>query len=124
VERHAASIFVPPWLRLVYPLRSVLPLVASAVARRSLSALPSEEFERTTGVLGAGGAADLRARGAVGVPRPGFGPEAERRGAGGSQGSAAAEGVTSSSWTARSGRHRQGQPDPLAVLGTAGWARD
>ncbi|MFG2282479.1 hypothetical protein ACGFNQ_27845 [Streptomyces asoensis] len=30
-----------------------------------MSALPSEELERTTGVLGEGGAADLRARGTV-----------------------------------------------------------
>jgi short-subunit dehydrogenase len=65
VERRAVSVYAPPWLRLVQPLRPVLPLVVSAVARRSLSALPSEELERTTGVLGAGGAADLRARGAV-----------------------------------------------------------
>ncbi|MEU5180665.1 SDR family oxidoreductase [Streptomyces longwoodensis] len=65
VERRAVSVYAPPWLRLVQPLRPVLPLVVSAVARRSLSALPAEELERSTGVLGAGGAADLRARGAV-----------------------------------------------------------
>ncbi|MEV5903628.1 hypothetical protein [Streptomyces sp. NPDC052127] len=47
VERRAVSVYAPPWLR------PVLPLMVSAVARRSLSALPSEELERTTGVLGA-----------------------------------------------------------------------
>ncbi|MEU8679331.1 SDR family oxidoreductase [Streptomyces sp. NPDC048560] len=62
VERRATSIYAPPWLRLVQPLRPLFPLIVSRIARRSLAGLPADGLQRTTGVLGAGGRADWEAR--------------------------------------------------------------
>ncbi|MFD9495216.1 MULTISPECIES: SDR family oxidoreductase [unclassified Streptomyces] len=62
INKRATGIYAPPWLRLVQPLRPVLPLIVSRVARRSLAALPVAELHSTTGVLGAGGRADWEAQ--------------------------------------------------------------
>lgn len=65
IARRAPSVYAPPWLRLVQPLRPVLPLLVARVARRTLATLSAEELDRSAGVLGPGGLADLAARGAV-----------------------------------------------------------
>ncbi|MFG3587404.1 SDR family oxidoreductase [Streptomyces sp. NPDC047990] len=62
IERRATSIYAPPWLRMVQPLRPVLPLIVSRIARRSLAGLVTAELQRSTGVLGAGGRADWESR--------------------------------------------------------------
>ncbi|MFI5998100.1 SDR family oxidoreductase [Streptomyces sp. NPDC051362] len=61
INRRATSVYAPPWLRFIQPLRPVLPVIVSHVARRSLAALPQAELRSTTGVLGAGGLADWEA---------------------------------------------------------------
>ncbi|MEU0788223.1 SDR family oxidoreductase [Streptomyces sp. NPDC006173] len=61
INQRATSVYAPPWLRIVQPLRPVLPLIVSAAARRYLAALPATEPQGMTGVLGAGGRADWEA---------------------------------------------------------------
>ncbi|MFG2454726.1 SDR family oxidoreductase [Streptomyces sp. M41(2017)] len=58
INKRATSVYAPPWLRLVEPLRPLLPSIVSRVARRSLADLPAAELHSNTGVLGAGGRAD------------------------------------------------------------------
>ncbi|MET8412940.1 SDR family oxidoreductase [Streptomyces sp. NPDC005195] len=61
IEHRATSVYAPPWLRLVQPLRPALPMLVSRIAARSLASLPAAELRRATGVLGAGGRADWEA---------------------------------------------------------------
>ncbi|CAM5273991.1 MULTISPECIES: SDR family oxidoreductase [Streptomyces] len=75
VERRAAAVYAPRWLRLVQPLRPVLPLVVSHIARRSLARMPARELRRTTGVLGPGGRADWEDREAAGPVVPARPPQ-------------------------------------------------
>ncbi|MFJ6784407.1 SDR family oxidoreductase [Streptomyces yangpuensis] len=58
VERRATSVYCPPWLRLMEPLRPLFPFVVARVARRALARMDTAAIERSAGVLGAGGAAD------------------------------------------------------------------
>ncbi|MFI0985570.1 SDR family oxidoreductase [Streptomyces exfoliatus] len=64
VERRAAGIYCPPWLRLMQPLRPLFPFVVARVARRGLAHLDTAAVEEAAGILGAGGLADWQA------PRP------------------------------------------------------
>lgn len=62
VERRSASVYVPAWLRAVQPVRALLPPVVTHVARTELPRLERTEPFEATGLLGAGGRADDRAR--------------------------------------------------------------
>ncbi|WP_436735671.1 SDR family oxidoreductase [Streptomyces sp. BBFR102] len=71
IERRAPAVYAPWWLRLVQPVRPLLPMLVSHLARRSFGRMSAEELRRTTGVLGPGGRADWKARGPGGpVARP------------------------------------------------------
>lgn len=59
VDRRSATVYAPPWLRLVQPLRPALPLAVTAVSRRALPRLARRGPLAPTGLLGAGGRADL-----------------------------------------------------------------
>ncbi|MGW2781661.1 SDR family oxidoreductase [Streptomyces populi] len=61
IDKRATSVYAPPWLRLVQPLRPVLPLIVSRIARRSLADLSAAELHDAVGILGAGGRADWEA---------------------------------------------------------------
>ncbi|MFG2749493.1 SDR family oxidoreductase [Streptomyces xanthophaeus] len=63
-ERRRASVYVPAWLRAVQPVRSCLPAVVTHVARTELARLDATQPLEATGLLGAGGRADERYRGA------------------------------------------------------------
>ncbi|WP_052850195.1 SDR family oxidoreductase [Streptomyces avicenniae] len=58
IRRRATSVYAPPWLRLVQPLRPLLPLLVSGVARRVFSGPPDDDLRLAAHVLGAGGRAD------------------------------------------------------------------
>ncbi|MFE5141269.1 SDR family oxidoreductase [Streptomyces fagopyri] len=75
IERRATSVYAPPWLRLVQPLRPLLPMVVSRIARRSLAALSAAELHSSTGVLGAGGRADWEAHPPAPPARPATPPQ-------------------------------------------------
>jgi NAD(P)-dependent dehydrogenase (short-subunit alcohol dehydrogenase family) len=59
IERRAAHIYAPPWLRTTQALRGALPPLITAVARRALHPGPPAPIRRT--LLGPGGAAAERA---------------------------------------------------------------
>ncbi|MFH9657006.1 SDR family oxidoreductase [Streptomyces sp. NPDC017248] len=61
LEHRRTAVYAPPWLRLVQPVRAVLPPLVLRRARRSLSRLEAEGALRPTGPLGAGGEADRAA---------------------------------------------------------------
>ncbi|MEU9143896.1 SDR family oxidoreductase [Streptomyces sp. NPDC048349] len=63
VDRRSPTVYAPPWLRSVQPLRPLLPLVVSAVSRRALPRLAERGPVEPTGLLGAGGHADRHATG-------------------------------------------------------------
>ncbi|MCS0604336.1 short-chain dehydrogenase/reductase [Streptomyces sp. LP11] len=63
LERRRTAIYAPPWLRLVQPVRAALPPVVLRVSRRRLPRLEAHEPVVSTGLLGAGGAADRAATG-------------------------------------------------------------
>jgi NAD(P)-dependent dehydrogenase (short-subunit alcohol dehydrogenase family) len=63
VERRSTAVYVPAWLRLLQPLRWVLPPVVVRLARRDLPRWDSGRPLRATGRLGAGGRADRAASG-------------------------------------------------------------
>ncbi|MEU9233957.1 SDR family oxidoreductase [Streptomyces subrutilus] len=63
VDRRSPTVYAPPWLRCVQPLRPLLPLVVSAVSRRVLPRLAEQGPVEPTGLLGAGGLADRHASG-------------------------------------------------------------
>ncbi|MFD3875479.1 SDR family oxidoreductase [Streptomyces sp. NPDC058623] len=58
VERRAASVYVPGWLRAVQPVRALLPPIVTRVARHELPRLERSAPFEATGMLGAGGRAD------------------------------------------------------------------
>ncbi|MFF3728141.1 SDR family oxidoreductase [Streptomyces erythrochromogenes] len=58
IDHRAATVYAPPWLRLVQPLRPLLPLAVTAVSRRALPRLARQGPMAQTGLLGRGGHAD------------------------------------------------------------------
>lgn len=62
LERRRTAVYAPAWLRLVQPVRAVLPPLVLRVARRQLPRLEAAEDLVPTGPLGAGGDADRAAR--------------------------------------------------------------
>ncbi|MFD3720340.1 SDR family oxidoreductase [Streptomyces sp. NPDC058674] len=63
VDHRSATVYAPPRLRLVQPLRPLLPLAVTAVSRRAMPRLTERGPVEPTGLLGAGGRADERAQG-------------------------------------------------------------
>ncbi|MDX3539027.1 SDR family oxidoreductase [Streptomyces sp. MB09-01] len=61
-ERRKASVYVPAWLRAVQPVRAALPPLVTRVARTELPRIERETPFEATGLLGAGGRADLGPR--------------------------------------------------------------
>ncbi|MFE9030813.1 SDR family oxidoreductase [Streptomyces iakyrus] len=61
ITRRARHIYAPPWLRWCQPLRPVFPTLVSRLARRELRRQPPSRVTVDTGVLGAGGRADIDA---------------------------------------------------------------
>ncbi|OEJ28592.1 short-chain dehydrogenase [Streptomyces agglomeratus] len=64
IERRGAAVYVPSWLRCVQVVRAALPPVVTWIARREMPRLAARGDLEATGVLGAGGRADLYGRGA------------------------------------------------------------
>ncbi|MEU2224903.1 SDR family oxidoreductase [Streptomyces sp. NPDC018347] len=62
LERRRTAVYAPPWLRLVQPVRAVLPPLVLRRSRRDVARLEVGGSLLTTGPLGAGGAADDAAR--------------------------------------------------------------
>lgn len=58
IESRAATVYAPPWLRFVQPLRPVFPHLVARAARRSFARLPPSDLDAPAGALGAGGHAD------------------------------------------------------------------
>ncbi|MFJ3808577.1 SDR family oxidoreductase [Streptomyces sp. NPDC090073] len=63
LERRRTAVYAPPWLRLVQPVRAVLPPLVLRLSRRELARLEAGEPLLPTGLLGAGGEADRAATG-------------------------------------------------------------
>ncbi|MFI0805733.1 SDR family oxidoreductase [Streptomyces echinatus] len=61
LEHRRTAVYAPPWLRLVQPVRAVLPPLVLRLARRRLPRLEAEASLTPTGLLGAGGDADRAA---------------------------------------------------------------
>ncbi|QKV96922.1 SDR family oxidoreductase [Streptomyces sp. NA02950] len=61
IERRAATVYAPPWLRLAQPVRPVLPVLVTWFSRRELPRLAERTRFEATGLLGAGGHADQAA---------------------------------------------------------------
>jgi short-subunit dehydrogenase len=61
IERRAATVYAPPWLRLAQPVRPLLPPLVTWLARRELPRLAERTRFEATGLLGAGGHADQAA---------------------------------------------------------------
>ncbi|MFF3020852.1 SDR family oxidoreductase [Streptomyces sp. NPDC057939] len=62
VDHRSATVYAPPWLRIVQPLRPLLPLAVTAVSRRALPRLAEKGLVEQTGMLGGGGQADQEAQ--------------------------------------------------------------
>ncbi|MFD7081913.1 SDR family oxidoreductase [Streptomyces sp. NPDC059918] len=62
VDHRSTTVYAPPWLRLVQPLRPFLPLAVSAVSRRALPRVARQGPVAQTGLLGGGGQADQEFR--------------------------------------------------------------
>lgn len=58
VERRAAAVYVPAWLRAAQVVRAALPAVVTRLSRRELPRLAARTPFEATGLLGAGGRAD------------------------------------------------------------------
>ncbi|OKK16102.1 short-chain dehydrogenase [Streptomyces sp. CB00455] len=58
VDHRSATVYAPPRLRWVQPLRPLLPMAVTAVSRRALPRLAERGQVEPTGLLGAGGQAD------------------------------------------------------------------
>ncbi|MFI7273907.1 short-chain dehydrogenase/reductase [Streptomyces sp. NPDC049879] len=69
IRQRAVSVYAPPWLRFLQPLRPVFPFLVARVARGALTGLLDDELRRGATVLGAGGRADWDA-GPPEPPRP------------------------------------------------------
>ncbi|WP_432013211.1 SDR family oxidoreductase [Streptomyces cucumeris] len=61
VERRAATVYAPPWLRLAQPVRPLLPVLVTWFSRHELPRLAERTRFEATGLLGAGGRADQAA---------------------------------------------------------------
>ncbi|MFF1401664.1 SDR family oxidoreductase [Streptomyces sp. NPDC058294] len=61
LEHRRTAVYAPPWLRLVQPVRAVLPPLVLRAARRGLPRLEADDCLEPTGLLGAGGDADRAA---------------------------------------------------------------
>ncbi|QGV82329.1 SDR family oxidoreductase [Streptomyces ficellus] len=61
VDHKSATVYAPPWLRLVQPLRPLFPYAVTAVSRRALPRLARDSSVEPTGLLGVGGRADWHA---------------------------------------------------------------
>ncbi|GGT43942.1 SDR family oxidoreductase [Streptomyces chromofuscus] len=70
ITRRARHIYAPPWLRWCQPLRPAFPALVSRLARQELRRQPPSRLAVTTGVLGAGGQADLDAHLTAPHPSP------------------------------------------------------
>ena len=70
ITRRARHIYAPPWLRWCQPLRPAFPALVSRLARQELRRHPPSRLTVGTGVLGAGGRADLDACQAATRPSP------------------------------------------------------
>ncbi|MET9933450.1 MULTISPECIES: SDR family oxidoreductase [unclassified Streptomyces] len=57
VRRRSATVYAPPWLRLVQPVRPLLPLLVAWSSARTLPRLEERGALRPTGLLGPGGLA-------------------------------------------------------------------
>ncbi|MGP3971608.1 SDR family oxidoreductase [Streptomyces sp. 6N223] len=73
IERRAAHVYAPPWLRTTQALRAALPPLITAVARRALGPRPSSPSPVRRTLLGPGGAAAEATRSG-----PGPAPESPR----------------------------------------------
>ncbi|MFK0237419.1 SDR family oxidoreductase [Streptomyces vinaceus] len=62
VDHRSATVYAPPWLRAVQPLRPLLPLAVTAVSRWALPRLARQGPVTQTGLLGGGGQADQARR--------------------------------------------------------------
>ncbi|URM91059.1 SDR family oxidoreductase [Streptomyces sp. MRC013] len=62
VERRSAHVYAQGWLRGVQPVRGWLPGVVAAAGRREMRRFGSRPANASKGLVGAGGAADERAR--------------------------------------------------------------
>lgn len=76
VDHRSATVYAPPRLRYVQPLRPFLPLAVTAVSRWALPRLAERGQVEPTGLLGAGGQADRHATGPAAERNP---PEAPPR---------------------------------------------
>jgi NAD(P)-dependent dehydrogenase (short-subunit alcohol dehydrogenase family) len=70
ITRRARHIYAPPWLRWCQPLRPAFPALVARLARQELRRQPPSRLAVRTGVLGAGGRADLDAYLAAMHPTP------------------------------------------------------
>ncbi|MFE6196002.1 SDR family oxidoreductase [Streptomyces sp. NPDC057838] len=70
ITRRARHIYAPPWLRWCQPLRPAFPVLVSRLARKELRRQPPSRMAVRTGVLGAGGRADVDAYRATRRPAP------------------------------------------------------
>ncbi|MGW5850213.1 SDR family oxidoreductase [Streptomyces sp. NPDC055254] len=61
VDHRSPTVYAPPRLRYVQPLRPYLPMVVTAVSRRALPRLAERGRVEPTGLLGAGGRSDRHA---------------------------------------------------------------
>ncbi|MFE4454911.1 SDR family oxidoreductase [Streptomyces sp. NPDC056796] len=69
VERRSAAVYAPGWLRLTQVVRAAMPPVVTALSKREIPRLRRETSFEATGLLGAGGRADLDGREAHREPR-------------------------------------------------------
>ncbi|MGF1236717.1 SDR family oxidoreductase [Streptomyces sp. 2-6] len=70
ITHRAHQIYAPPWLRWCQPLRPAFPPLVTRLARRELRRQSSTRLVADTGVLGAGGRADLDAHRSEQRPSP------------------------------------------------------
>ncbi|GAA2919282.1 MULTISPECIES: SDR family oxidoreductase [Streptomycetaceae] len=65
IERRSAAVYAPGWLRATQVVRGAMPVVVTALSRREIPRLQRETSFAATGLLGAGGRADVGGRGRV-----------------------------------------------------------
>ncbi|MFH9010789.1 SDR family oxidoreductase [Streptomyces sp. NPDC017943] len=70
ITRRARHVYAPPWLRWCQPLRPAFPALVSLLARQELRRQPPSRLAGQTGVLGAGGRADVDAYRSATRPSP------------------------------------------------------
>ncbi|WP_299531590.1 SDR family oxidoreductase [uncultured Streptomyces sp.] len=68
VDHRSPTVYAPPWLRAVQPVRPFLPPLVALVSRRELPRLAQHTDFSPTGLLGRGGDADRRGAGIGGRP--------------------------------------------------------